>query len=555
MLNDSASRPQPPPRLHTSSSSISERPLEQHQPYDLPPERPTPHPASSYAPDARAAPPGSYFPVLSPQQHNSASTPSAGAQSAHSAYAQSPGPPQHFTPRRESTAPQHVYTPGHIPPPSPIGVPPSTPGSQYHPGGAPQYGQPYPPPNIGHQRQLTRDDYPQPGGRPSIAAAHQMSPPPPHHPQTPSTPLGPPIMNYARPPINQQRPPSQGYDHLRRSSISSMGSAHSRDPNMAHVPHAELAKAPSIPRTYSSDEERLRQERERSVESVSPKTIPRPPPQRNSSHGHYPYEQSPAGSVTSHTSHPGPPALVEQYSNNIVSTPIQQQQSIQALDARAQQVSRPSPGARPAASMTPQSTHSSLPPQPSPPSVKPPSKKRTASVISNAPPSSMPPIKRIKREEKPIWAQTARKKPLKLGAKGARARQPRNDAPMKEIKREISPSQQQKNGHAGPPAGAHTPPARPPQPPQPPVIMDESILPEKPRNDLVYTVCEWIWSQIGQRTPPQGSVFEVEAKLGVIWDIEKQARLSLPVLSEAVFDRTKCPIKTKFDTSVMTEVS
>lgn len=556
MLNDSASRPQPPPRLHTSSSSISERTIDQHNSYDAPTDRPTPQTATFHTADPRGGPPGSYFPVVSPQQYNSASTPSAGAQSAHSAYAQSPGPAQQFTPRRESVTPQHVYTPGHIPPPSPMGGAPSTPGAQYHPGAHPAthpgYVQPYAPPGVVSQRPGGREEYTQPNGRPSQSSPYQMSPPPPQHMQTPSTPLGPPPSNYSRPPIHPPRPVSQGFDHLRRASVGSVGSAHSRDPSTSYVPHPDMHRAPSAQRTYSADEERLRQERERSDESVSPKTIPRPPPHRNSSHGNLPYEQSPAGSVTSHTSHPAPPAPVEQYSSPMSAAPIQQQ-SLHALDARTQQMSRPSPGARPTASMTPQSTHSSLPPTASPVSTKPAPKKRSASVISNTPMSGMPPVKRIKREEKPIWAQSARKRQLRLDERGPRPRQPRSDFPPQEIKRETTPGQSQKNGTFIPPPGGQEPYQRA-APPQ--SVKDETFVSEKPRDDLQFVVCEWIWQVLGQRTPPPGSVLEIEGKLGVIWDDNHDCRINIPVRSEAVFDRRRATgYKTRFDTSVMTEVS
>ena len=88
------------------------------------------------------------------------------------------------------------------------------------------------------------------------------------------------------------------------------------------------------------------------------------------------------------------------------------------------------------------------------------------------------------------------------------------------------------------------------------MAMDDSILPEKPRNDLVFMVCEWIWSQLGSRMPPKGSVFEIEAKLGNIVNLDGGERIRLPVLSEAIFDRMGFPnLKTKFDTSVMTGVS
>ena len=88
------------------------------------------------------------------------------------------------------------------------------------------------------------------------------------------------------------------------------------------------------------------------------------------------------------------------------------------------------------------------------------------------------------------------------------------------------------------------------------MVLDEAILPEKPRNDLVFTVCEWIWGVLGHRTPPAGSVLEIEGKLGVIWDDLQDDRISIPVRSEAIFDKARAKsYRPRFDTSVMTEVS
>jgi hypothetical protein len=539
MLNDSAQRP-PPPRIHTSTSSVSDRPYDSHTPYEADPSRPTPL-ASTYPSDGRA--PGSYFAVQSPQQH-SASTPSAGAHSAHSGYTQSPGPGgAQYTPRRDSVTPQHVLTPGYVPPPSPMGAHPQTPGVQYHPGQTPLYAQAYTPQSAVSQRPPTREDYPHTNGRPLQPQTYHMSPPPPHHQQTPSTPLGPPPTNYARPSIHSQRPPSQGYDHLRRASIGSMGSNHSRDPSLAAVLHHEPSRASSIQRT-PSDEDRLRQERERSDESVSPKTIPRPPPQRTSStFSSHPYEQSPATSVRSQASS-GVPHIMDQQAPPPITQNHAHQHPPPLPDQRPppQPMSRPSPGAKAPLASTPQSAHSSLPPQPSPPSSKPPSKKRTASVISALTPTSMPPQKRIKREEKPIWAQSMRKRPLRLG-NNPRQRQPRAEAAEERrdlVKQEDAPRMPQ-NG-----------------PPQPrPQHAGLSHLIDKPRNDLLFIVGEWIYQIIGTRTPPRGSVFEIEAKLGLIIDHSsgREERIRLPVISEAVFDKNGWPgMKTKFAT-VMSEVS
>jgi hypothetical protein len=551
MLNDSASQRQPPPRLHTASSSISDRPPEQYYGQDGAPERPA-GPPSSYITEQRASAAGSYFAIQSPQQHNSASTPSAGAQSTHSSYMQSPGPAaQSYTPRRDSVAPQNLYTPGHPPPPpSPIAAPPVTPGGAYYPTAQPGYTQSYSASGVPQHRPPTREDAMQINGRYSHPPSYQMSPPPSHLQHTPSTPLGPPPTTYARPSAHSQRPPSSGYDHLRRSSIGSVGSAHSRDPSIVNIHHPDIGRAGSVQRTYSEDE-RLRVERERSVESVSPKTIPRPPPQRESSYSHPLQEQSPAGSVASHLSHPAM-GMTPEYASQAVGTPIQTAQSI---EARMQPVSRPSPGARPAASMTPQSVHSSIPAQPSPTAARPATKKRTASVISSsAAPSVMPPAKRIKREAPPVWAQSARgARKLELDRSGARPRPARRALPSKDVRPEAMAVQQAQNGHAPHHSTAPGRPSQPPPQPNQPVPTDDCLLRERPRNDLVYTVCEWIWNQLGTRTPPKGSVFEIEAKLGEIKDSDGHERLSLPVLSEAVIN--KALVKSKFDTSVMSGVS
>lgn len=541
MLNDSAAQRPPPPRIHTSTSSISDRPYEQQTPYESHPDRPTPHPTSAYPTDSR---PGSYF---SPQQHNSASTPSVGAQSAHSLHGQSPGPGAlNFTPRRDSITPQHVYTPGHVPPPSPIGAPPLTPGGQYHPGHSAHYDHSYTPQSANHARPPTRDEYPMANGRPHPhqQPAYQMSPPSHHPQQTPSTPLGPPPANYPRPSSHSQRPPSQGYDHLRRSSIGSMGSTHSRDPSMSHIIHHDNVRTGSRTRTYSqsAEDERLRLERERSDESVSPKTIPRPAPHRTSSTFSHPYEQSPAGSLSSQHASPAPPILEHQNSAHM--QPSMPHLPVQPMDARAPPVSRPSPGSYPSANMTPQPAHTPLPAQPTPPSTRPPSKKRTASVISSAPHTTMPPRKRLKKDEKPPWAQSARRKPLHLGNQ-PRQRRPRTDL-------QDGGGFKKENTPTGPPRAAQAAPAVQPQPPQ---DFGLSIMNTKPRNDLVYYVCDWVFRTLSVRAPPPQSIIEIEAKLGRIVDVDTGGRINPPILSEAVWD-SRAAGRTKFSTEgVMNQVS
>lgn len=51
-------------------------------------------------------------------------------------------------------------------------------------------------------------------------------------------------------------------------------------------------------------------------------------------------------------------------------------------------------------------------------------------------------------------------------------------------------------------------------------------------------------------------MLEIEGKLGVIWDDLQDGRISIPVRSEAIFDKARAKAyRPKFDTSVMTEVS
>ncbi|RMD39358.1 hypothetical protein DV735_g5775, partial [Chaetothyriales sp. CBS 134920] len=332
------------------------------------------------------------------------------------------------------------------------------------------------------------------------------------------------------------RPPSSGYEALRRASTSSVGSVQSRDYNsVTTMAQGAPPRETGAPWPFPGDElvhrepegdihlHGLRQ-RATSIEAVSPKTIPRPPPSRHTASA-LSQASSPAGSAVARSS--APP----------YQTPVQPPTP---LDGRAESLQRP------------QSTHSSLPLQPSALVKKeaeaPGSLKRNASLVSNMPASAMPAKKRLKREGVPAWARSARSagcKPIRFDTRPPDVRQVvvRQERPVKhEAVAKAETTDQQPPGVNGqvPPPASQSDASK----------WEESIINKIPHEDLIKHICDWIYLQIGHRQPPPGAVFEIEAKIGNIIDVRDQSRIRLPILSEAIFEREAYWNPTKFESTM-----
>ena len=80
---------------------------------------------------------------------------------------------------------------------------------------------------------------------------------------------------------------------------------------------------------------------------------------------------------------------------------------------------------------------------------------------------------------------------------------------------------------------------------------EHSIINEVPYEDLTRRICDWIYTTIGEaETPSGGAVFEIEAKIGDIYDIEEGRRLRLPhIETETIFNKDMFR-KTKFESSM-----
>lgn len=80
---------------------------------------------------------------------------------------------------------------------------------------------------------------------------------------------------------------------------------------------------------------------------------------------------------------------------------------------------------------------------------------------------------------------------------------------------------------------------------------EPSIMNVTPYEDLTRRVCDWIFSVIGMANPPAGgAMFEIEAKVGSIYDEQAGHRLSLPVDTETWFNRDKFRGRTSFKSSM-----
>lgn len=556
MLNDSSNQRQPP-RLHTPHSSYDHaiaiaNANDQHS--DRPSSYPPPHPSSDY----RQSTNGSYFNLQSPHQHHSvaasASTPTVAAQPI---FAQSPGPHGPVHTPRDNIAPAHHYHPAFVPSPSPSGPYPPTPGSVHHqqtPSTASTYHHPGGP--SAFNVQSPRDEIAVTNGH-AHSHSRNISPHAQFHP-TPATPLGPPV-TYPRPSPHAHRPLSQGQESYRRSSVGSVGSAHSRDYIQSNVTAAAQpthSRSGSIQRTYSGEV----RERERSIESVSPKTIPKsvPKKQRQASTGRYPdaqvdiYNSAPSQPVfapsVSATAHSTPDRVLDVLQNE--ATPKSSSASVEPKGAPQYQPARPSPGTGPANNMTPQSAHSPLPPQMNSPATTQTSLKRNASHLSSVPSTPQPPRKRPRPNDFPVWAESARDRPVKF----IRARPPAapvtgltttssqvNSGPIVKQESQAPHVMNGQGQNQGPLPGNNPDDVR----------WEPSITTKTPFEDLTNRVCDWIVHWLANAaTPSNGAVFEIEAKVGAIYDEQTGQRLMLPVETETVFNRDKYRGRTSFKSSM-----
>lgn len=80
---------------------------------------------------------------------------------------------------------------------------------------------------------------------------------------------------------------------------------------------------------------------------------------------------------------------------------------------------------------------------------------------------------------------------------------------------------------------------------------EPSIMGSTPYEELTRYICDMIYNTIGNAEPPtDGAVFEIEAKLGEIHNIEEGRRIRLPVMTETVFDKNQFGPPTRFESSM-----
>ena len=584
MLNEShPHRGPPPPRpsisTHTPHSSYDAR-TEQTPSSDMTSARTTPYGHPSHVGESRGqggsgSGSGSYFATQSPHHNHSASasTPSAGPSSVYA-----PSPSSHsgkgYTPRDnggaipgypstinvQHNAPFVSPTPSanHISPPVAYTAYLNNNAQNHHSQqNSNSYSQNY------HQFQSPPP--PQANGLPlsqvrHISPANQFS-------NQPATPLGPPI-NYPRASPQQQRPSSQGQpiyqeSHLRRASQTSIGSHSSRDlnrsdayqppPAIQHAPPTSHTRRESTQGSYHSYGY---QDRDRS-ESVSPKTIPRPTPQREYSTGSqgHSYPPSHSGSVASQTPYhqstpvqanhrhsismsspaepsPGPQPVQSKASIPFASDRVnssEQRPDMKPSPAPVQQSSAPSP----AENMPRETQLAKVEPAPN-------HLKRRASNMSEIKP---PPPQKRPRHEKPIWAMSARTgndgriRPLNLNAKPNRQSRPKPEPRPPQRSNGSEPRKQE----APQSLQSH---------------FEPSIQGLRPYESLAREISNWVMGLMSDYPPPPGAHYEIEAKIGRIMDKATDRRLNLPYLeSEVLLNTSKNGgLDTKFSSN-MTRVS
>ena len=334
----------------------------------------------------------------------------------------------------------------------------------------------------------------------------------------------------------------QGHDHTRTFSSSSVGSQFATQPGPSGMISPEQKHLPlnAPQRQYPIDRTRARSQ------SVSPKTILRPPPPARqaswTSDQNGPSDQL-ADSLTD-TSH-AVPSLETPLDGQRGTSPPRSSSATprNQLRSSCQSTSaQPSPGgAGPVQSETPKSIDASLGSVRSPQVQKQPNLKRGASAISGTSSSPQPVRKRLRRNEIPIFAQSARKKPINLVRN--------QELPRPDIQVAVTNHRPVNGGgpnHAG--TNGNVPNVPTPAPSLPP--WEPSITNLVPYEDLTRRVCHWIVSTIGMaEAPSEGAVFEIEGKIGEIHDIEEGGRLNLPVDTEAIFNKDRFR-RTKFESSM-----
>ncbi|KAK5082798.1 hypothetical protein LTR05_006679 [Lithohypha guttulata] len=524
ILHDSQSQrgpPHVPTASHTSHSSYDGR-IDQTSSSDVTSAKPTPYGPPLLTGETRAHGGGGYFAMQSPHPNTSASasTPSVGPPSA---YAQSPGGYGGVYTPRDSIPPSNIAHNAAFVSPSPVLHHSSTPGSVHHA---------YPPPSPYAQNNIhpayqhfSSPPAPLPNGLPHQSYPRQISPTN-HFQSQPATPLGPPII-YPKASPQAQRPPSQGglaEQHLRKGSVSSVSSVLSKDYN-----HYPQSVADSVHRRDSiHNNQRTGHSfdfhREKSA-SVSPKTIPKPPPQRQHStssrtmsqgRSSLPPQSDQPPNLSHHSSidrQVEPPPM-----ETVTPTPILSNVQSSSHDHHVSSSPSVTNGDRStmnsdmhikeeeAAAQTPQ-----------------PSLKRSASHFSDTSAVKPPPAKRP-RHNIPPWAHSARQgRRLKFVDAPVTDRTQRQGTPPRH-----APPPQNEVKHTN---GTQNHAA----PPRPPVITNNTqkwrwegtISNIVPNQSITRHICDWIVLTIGDKAVPVGASWEIEAKIGNIVDMNNRQRFRL----------------------------
>lgn len=508
-----------PPYHGTGPSSLAHQVFQRERPSQPPPLQP---------PETYSASPA-YNSAQSPSLRTFVSTSSIYSGGPHSASGSNPGQ-SHLPTARDGTPYNNQYPPSFVPSPSTqvANQGPVQPLQQYQspPSGFPA--------GASLSSSFPRES-PIPLNGPPHSSSRQFSPPA-SHASLPGTPLGPPASFQKPSPQTAQRAASYGLEHMRTHSGGSWGSQYGYDyGDRGMSQHQRTPSRDSLVRQYSYD-----REREKSI-SVSPKTIPLPSPLRQTSMENSQPRMTPPApkpSIQPNADHVRLVSSVEARSDGVTSSSC-------ATPKDQDRGSSPHQSPRPPRQHSTPLSNNAMPPARSSPTVqRQPTLKRTASVISGSSSSPQPPLKRSKRAEIPIFARTARpnKPPLKFT--------------MKENLRPVSHMPPSVNGHValnGNVNHVHPAQAIPVAAIAPiePSDWEPSIMGSTPYEELTRYICDMIYNTIGNAEPPtDGAVFEIEAKLGEIHNIEEGRRIRLPVMTETIFDKTKFGPPTRFESSM-----
>ncbi|KAI5803864.1 CYTH-like domain-containing protein [Geopyxis carbonaria] len=218
----------------------------------------------------------------------------------------------------------------------------------------------------------------------------------------------------------------------------------------------------------------------------------------------------------------------------------------------------PSGQSKSSPSPKPQRPPQSLGPPPTPTQQNNSSSNSAAAGQNNSPSSTGPPRKRVRRDEAPIWARKASRSSSSSPVIPAKRHPPNTSHQGPHI-----PPNFQLRPAPPPPPQNHPPPqqhhlqqsnAQPPPPPTSapsgPIMLtgfgpwEPTIIGVETHDEMTRQIANFLYTNVVQQNDPSlssgdGTILEIEAKVGYLIDKETQQRLRLPIRTETIYESSE----------------